>query len=297
MRVTPTTMHQTALQGLQSAIGRVQQGQEQLSSGKRINNYSDAPADASSTLRLRAEESDWASYAKAADDGTAWLNTQDSALQDASTLLRRARELTLTAAQTTNTSSAAQREAIAQELDGIKDQLATIANTSYQGQKVFAGFAANAVVKVGGNWTWAGDTNAVQRRVTPDLLVQVNGDGQSIFGFGSSSDVFASLTTIASHVRSGNTGALSTTDLDLVDAAETNITTGLAATGARTSLIDAAKTTGSAQIAVLKDTRSSLEDVDVAQAALDMQLAQNGYTAALAAAAKLSLPTLVDFLR
>jgi flagellar hook-associated protein 3 FlgL len=288
-------MHQTALQGLQSAIGRVQQGQEQLASGKRLNNYSDAPADASSSLRLRAEENDWTSYAKAADDGVAWLNTQDSALQDASTLLRRVRELTLSAAQSTN--SPTEREAIAQELDGIKDQLAAIANTSYQGQKVFAGFAANTVVKVAGNWTWAGDNNAVQRRVSPELLVQVNGDGNAIFGFGSGNDVFSSLTTIAAHVRTGNVGALGTSDLDLVDAAATNVSSGLAATGARTSLIEGAKTTGSNQIAVLKDTRSSIEDIDVAQAALDMKLAESGYQAALAAAGRLSLPSLVDFLR
>lgn len=295
MRVTPTTMHQTALQGLQSSIGRVQRSQAELASGKRINNYSDAPADASSTLRLRAEENDWASYAKAADDGVAWLNTQDAALQDASTLLRRVRELTLSAAQSTN--SAPAREGIAAELDGIKDQLAAIANTSYQGQKVFSGFAANAVVNVAGNWTWAGDTNAVQRRVSPELLVQVNGDGSSIFGFGSGTNVFAALTSIADHVRNSNIGALGSSDLGLLDAAEANIANGLASTGARTNLIESAKTTGMTQIAVLKDARSSIEDVDVAAAALDMKLAESGYQSALAAAARLSLPSLVDFLR
>ncbi len=295
MRVTPQTLHQTALQGLQTSIGRVQRSQAELASGKRINNYSDAPADASSTLRLRAEESDWTSYAKAADDGVAWLNTQDAALQDASTLLRRARELTLSGAQSTN--SPIEREAIAAELDGIKTQLATIANTSYQGQKVFAGFAANAVVNVAGNWTWAGDANAVQRRVSPELLVQVNGDGSSIFGFSGGTNVFAALTTIADHVRTGNVGALGTTDIGLIDAADANVMSGLAATGARTNLIESAKTTGSTQIAVLKDARSSIEDVDVAAAALDMKLAESGYQAALAAAARLSLPSLLDFLR
>ncbi|MDP1792831.1 MAG: flagellar hook-associated protein FlgL [Acidimicrobiales bacterium] len=295
MRVTPTTLHQTALEGLQSSISRVQKNQAELASGKRINNYSDAPADASSTLRLRAEETDWVSYAKAADDGVAWLKTQDSALQDASTLLRRARELTLSAAQSTN--SAIEREGIATELDGIKNQLAALANTSYQGQKVFAGFAANAVVNVAGNWTWAGDANAVQRRVSPELLVQVNGDGSSIFGFGSGTNVFATIATIADHVRNANIGALGTSDLGLLDAAEANIAHGLASTGARTNLIESAKTTGSAQIAVLKDTRSSIEDVDVAEAALNMKLAESGYQAALAAAARLSLPSLVDFLR
>src|SRR5258708_2675068 len=101
MRVTSTTMHDTVLNGLQTSLGRVSQMQAQLSSGKRINNYSDAPADASAALRLQAEETDWTSYAKAADDGTAWLNTQDQALQNASTLLHRVRELTVAGANST----------------------------------------------------------------------------------------------------------------------------------------------------------------------------------------------------
>jgi flagellin-like hook-associated protein FlgL len=62
-------------------------------------------------------------------------------------------------------------------------------------------------------------------------------------------------------------------------------------------VIETTKTAGMSQIAVLKDQRSTLEDVDVAATALDMQLAQTGYQAALAAAARLSLPTLTDFLR
>ena len=105
------------------------------------------------------------------------------------------------------------------------------------------------------------------------------------------------VSSAAANVRSGNVGVLSTTDLGAIDAAETNITSGLAATGARTNLIEAAKSTGANQIAVLKDSRSSLEDIDVAEAALNMQVAQTGYQAALAAAARMDLPTLADFLR
>lgn len=296
MRVTPTTQHRTVLEGLQTTISRVQRAQAELSSGKKINLYSDAPADATSTLRLRAEENDWVSFNKASDDGVAWLNTQDAALQHASALMRRARELAIDGANAT--SNAASREAMAAEIDGIREELAGVANSSFQGQPVFAGFAGQAVTLVSGTYNWSGDNGAVQRRVSPDLLVQVNGNGQQIFGFTvGQTDAFSTLSQLAANLRSGNTAALSTTDLTHIDAASTNITNGLAATGARTSLIESAKTTGLSQIAVLKDARSSLEDVDIAEAALNMQLAQNGYQAALAAAARLDLPTLADFLR
>jgi flagellar hook-associated protein 3 FlgL len=83
----------------------------------------------------------------------------------------------------------------------------------------------------------------------------------------------------------------------MIDNSASYVHNGLAAVGARGNVMEAAKTTGSSQIATLKDQRSSIEDVDVAATALDMQLAQMGYQSALAAAARLSLPTLVDFLR
>src|SRR5262245_59679841 len=102
MRVTQQTMHQTVLSGLQSSLGRVSKAQAELASGKRINNYSDAPADASAAMRMRSEENDWTSFGKAADDGIAWLNTQDAALQDASTLMRRVRELVIASGSSLN---------------------------------------------------------------------------------------------------------------------------------------------------------------------------------------------------
>lgn len=296
MRVTPLTMSQTVTTGLQGALGHLQDVQAELSSGKRINRYSDAPPDAAASLRLRAEESDWTSYAKAADDGTAWLNTQDQALQTAGTLLQRVRELTVAAGN--STTSATEREAMASEIDSIRDQLAGIANTTYLGQSVFGGFSASAVTKTGSTWAYSGDSGAVQRRITPDVTVQVNGDGASIFGFGAGqTNVFATLDQVAADMRSGNTGQLGTADLDAIDARRQAVTTGLSVVGARTSLIDASKTAGSAQLSTIKETRSSIEDVDVAQTALELQLAQTGYQAALAAAGRIALPTLADFLR
>jgi flagellar hook-associated protein 3 FlgL len=187
---------------------------------------------------------------------------------------------------------------MAAEIDGIKEQLAGIANASYQGHQVFGGFSTKTVTNVGGNWTWTGDNGAINRRITPDQIVQVNGNGESILGFGAGqTDVFSALSTVASHLRAGNTAALSNTDITMLDNSASYVNNGLAGVGARGNVMEASKTTGSSQISTLKDQRSSLEDVDIAATALEMQMAQSGYQAALAAAARLSMPTLVDFLR
>src|SRR5437763_9964037 len=140
MRVTPTTMFLTVGNGLQQSLGRLQDAQGKLSSGKRINRFSDSPTDAATILGLAARQRDWDAYTKAADDAVGWLDTQDQALQSSSSLLQRARELALSAGNGANSDTA--REAIASELDSLRDNLASLANTTYLGRSVFGGFKA-----------------------------------------------------------------------------------------------------------------------------------------------------------
>lgn len=296
MRVTPLTTSLVVGTGLQGSAERLLRVQAQLSSGRRISRWSDAPADATAALRLRAEESDWNSYGKQAADGVAVLNTQDQALQSASTLLTRARELTVSAGTTT---SATEREAIAAEIEGIRDQLVGVANSTYGGRAVFAGFAAQAVTGGPGSWAFGGDAGAVRRRVTPDLTVQVNGDGREIFGFGpGQTDLFTTLDGVAADIRAGNGAALGSADLSALDARHRAVLIGLATVGARTRLVEDARDAGAVQLGTLADQRSSLEDVDIPAGVMEMQLAQTAYQAALAAAGKTAdLPTLASFLR
>jgi len=300
MRVTPTTMFLTVGNGLQQSAGRLQDAQERLSSGKRINRLSDSPTDAATVLGLAARQRDWDAYTKAADDATGWLNTQDQALQSSSSLLQRVRELALSAGNATNSDTA--RQAIAAEIDSLKDELASLANTTYLGRSVFGGFQSTTVTKDGsGNWVWSGGTpaDAVNRRVAPEVTVRVNMDGNATFGFaaGAGRDVFAVLGRLAADIRAGNGSAVTGADLTDLDARLSDVANGLATVGARTNQVEAAQTIGRQRIDTLKQHRSSLEDADVAQSVMDLQLAQSGYQAVLGATARLTMPSLVDWLK
>lgn len=301
MRVTPTTMFLTVGQNLQLGIGRVQDAQERLASGRKINRYSDSPSDAATVLRLAAQQRDWAAYNKAADDAVGWLDTQDQALQSAASLLRRARELVISSGS--GNMSATAREGIATELRGLRDNLAGLANTTYLGRSVFGGFQATAVTQPvpGGTWTsnGGGSGDQVLRRVAPEVTVQVNLNGQDVFGFvaGAGLDVFSVLTDLADHIEAGNTTAATSTDLVNLDARMGNVLEGLALAGARTNQVEAARGTGLLRIDTIRQARSSLEDADMAESVMDLQMAENGYQAVLGAVARLSMPSLVDFLR
>ena len=304
MRVTQTTMFLTVGGGLQQSMGRLQDAQEKLSSGKRINRYSDSPTDAATVLGLSARQRDWEAYNKAADDAVGWLNTQDQALQSASSLLQRVRELALSAGNGANSGTALQ--GIATEIDGLKDELASLANTTYMGRSVFGGFKAAAVAadpSTPAGWTWSGGASgdAVNRRVAPELTVRVNMDGQAVFGFtpalGAGKDVFSVLGQLAADVRSGNTAALTGADLTGLDARLSDVNQGLATVGARTNQVESARDVGLQRVDTIKQHRSSLEDVDYAQSAMDLQMAQTGYQAVLGATARLTMPSLVDWLK
>src|SRR5689334_24659774 len=96
-RVTPTTLSSGVMAGLQSSLARLQQTQEQLSSGRRLNRPSDSPVDTVNAMQLRAEKARATQYGRNIDDGLSWLNTADTAMTQAYDMVDRVRQLAVQA--------------------------------------------------------------------------------------------------------------------------------------------------------------------------------------------------------
>ena len=132
MRIPSRTAHETMQASLQANYAKLVDAQRQLSTGKRLTKVSDAPADAVNAAKIRGREQMNSAYRLAADDGLAMLQSQDSALQQASALMQRAKELMI--AGSSDIESDNGRQAIASELAGLRDQLVAIANTTHDGR-------------------------------------------------------------------------------------------------------------------------------------------------------------------
>jgi flagellar hook-associated protein 3 FlgL len=87
MRVSNQQMVSGALNQTQAQLAALMRAQAQLSSGKRVLTPSDDPAAAGSILLLQAATHSNAQERLNAEDGQAWVNSSDSQLQQASTLL------------------------------------------------------------------------------------------------------------------------------------------------------------------------------------------------------------------
>ena len=295
MRVSSLSQYFSTTQGLGSALERVQREQQKVAGGKALTRWSDDPAAASTAERYRAEEADWSTYQRSSTDAQGWLSSADGALQSMSSLMARVKQLGISASSGSLT--AASREAIADEIDQLRNELQDLGNTSHLGRSLFGGFSGAALITVAGTVTYTGDGGQVQRQISPNVTLSVNLDAKDVFGFtaGAGQDVFSQLTALAAATRAGSTAGIAAAQTTL-EARHDDILTGLSQVGSITNRVEAAQTAGASATEDLAARRSEVEDVDLADAVMRLTSAQAGYTAALGAASRANLPSLADFL-
>lgn len=292
-RVTHTTIQRSTLANLQVNLSRMADLQAQMSSGKKINVASDDPAGASDSMRLRNEQRTAVQYARNADNGNSWLTMVDAALQNSTTALRRARDLTVQG--TNGAMGATSREALAVEIEGIRDTLIEQANTTYMGRSVFAGTSNAGFAFDEATYQFTGTAgSAVERRIASQTAVRVDSDGGAVFGDGPNS-VFALLDKVAADLRDPT--ADPSANLNAIDERMNAFVTELSGVGARQKQVLTAQQKIQEQVQMAKSQLSAVEDIDIAEVILELQMQEVAYQGALGAAAKVLQPSLMDFLR
>jgi flagellar hook-associated protein 3 FlgL len=293
VRVTQHSISMSSLANVQASLNRTAKLQEQMSSGKVINRPSDSPTGTVTSLSLRSQIAAKEQYAANAQDGSSWLNTQDTALQSVNTALQRVRDLTVQAASSGSMDAAA-RDSIASEITTLRGTLTGLANTTYLGRPVFGGTTAGGAAFDSTTYAYVGDSGQVTRRVDDRTQVSVGSTGSAVFGDGDSS-VFAFLDTLAQNVRT-NPSALSA-DLGTLDGRMGTVLNALTDVGVRTNQVEQARTAATDKALDLRSTLSDVEDIDLPSVIIQMQLQETTYQAALSATAKAVQPTLMDFLK
>lgn len=292
-RVTERSISATVLNNLQNNITKIGSIQERMSSGKQISKASDNPGGTVSSMQFRSDKAAQQQYSRNADDGLGWLGAADTALASMVERVNRVRDLTLQGVSTGNYGSADSREALATEVDDIRDALVNLANTAYTNRPVFGGTTAGTqAYDLSG--TYLGDDGTVVRTVGDNTKVRVDIDGPTAFGTGSE-QLFSVLKDIADNMRDnpGNLGA----SLDSLDKASGNLRAAQASVGARYNQITQMQQIAEDRVLSLTTQQSNVEDIDLPMTIMELQLQQTAYQAALAATAKVIQPSLVDFLK
>lgn len=297
-RITQRLMVERSLSSMQSGMARLARNQEQLSTGRLINRPSDSPTGTNDAMRLRAQLAADAQYSRNAADGLSYLGRTDNTLTTMVDNVRRARDLVVQGASTGSQGPDA-RAAIAAELKQIKESLVALANTEHLGRPLFGGTASGTAYTATAppaapGLAFNGNAESVTRTIGDGMTVQVNVSGQDAFTV-NGDDLFTMMDATID-AMTNNPAALGGS-LTRIDALSKQMLSALADVGTRYGRVEGAMTT--LTDANLNNTAalSEVENVDIAKAVVDLQMAEVAHQAALGATARVLQPSLIDFLR
>jgi flagellar hook-associated protein 3 FlgL len=290
-RIPNQMLVNNSLIALQQSFSKLTDLQGEASSLKRLTKPSDAPGDVSSAMQLHAGLDRNDQYTRNLSDAQGWLGNADNALTSTVTQLQKVNDLVV---QASNASlDANSRQGIAAQIDSIRKSLIGVANTQYAGRPIFAGTASGDVAyDATGNYV--GVSSAVERNIAPGQRIQVNVNGDSVFG-AAGSDVFSTLAQISQAVVSNPT-QLSTLQTTL-GTQTTQVQNSLAQVGSQFLRVQNTQSQNTSDGLTMKQNLSSIEDADVAQVMVQLQAQQVAYQAALEATAKAIQPSLTDVLK
>jgi flagellar hook-associated protein 3 FlgL len=298
VRVTQNMLSRQSYTGMQTAMNRVAKAQEQLTTGRLINRPSDDPTGATTAMRIRASLADQQQYVRNADDAVGWLDQTDGTLSTMGDQITRARDIALQGANTGAMGQQA-REALATEVDQIRDGLINSANTQYLDRPIFGGITAGAkAYNADGSLAdpaAIGVGTGVVRTIAQGARVRIDVEGPDVFG-ASPNSVFDRLAALSTALKTNDPAGISAAidglkgDADRIANVQSDI-------GARTVRVENARSVATSATLTLKNALSEVENVDLAKATVELGLQEVAYQAALGATAKVLQPSLLDFLR
>jgi flagellar hook-associated protein 3 FlgL len=300
-RITPAMTTSQVLANINSLQDQMDTTEEQLSSGKTINQPSDNPYGASLALQLNSSLSSLTNYSNSVADGTAWSSAATSSLTSIQSMLQRVQELVVGA--TNGTQSATDLQDTGAEVTQLTAAIKQEANTQYNGQYIFSGSASSTPpYSAATGDVYQGNTSALTREVGPGATVQVNVDVSSLLGSGSSAGdgkLLDTLSSISADLNSGTAASVS----DLSNNQLGNLT------GSLNTLEQLQATAGTTQdrltlaasrITGLQNTDTAAlsndEDANIATTYTTFTNEQAAFTAALKAGASIVQSSLMDFL-
>jgi len=211
---------------LSSATLSQQQLSTELSSGLRVNSVSDDPVAAGQAALLGASVGQDDTFVQTAATTQSLMQVSDSALGSVVTQLTSA--LSLAVQGNDGTMNASDLKSISQQLVGVRDEVVSLANTSYQGTYVFAGSDGSTkpytlnTSTTPATATYNGDSQVGSVTTPNGQQIQTGLAGSAVFS-APGADVLSALNSLIADLGSGAAGGTSAGDIGTLQNALTNV--------------------------------------------------------------------------
>ena len=269
-RISTAMLFDRGIASMLDQQAKLSQTQLQIATGKRIITPKDDPVGAAYALDLRTAISQTEQYQNNADRAYSRLELQESVLKGVDDLIPRIKELTVQGLN--DTYSAGDRQAIAEELRQINDELMALANTKdSNGEYIFAGYDADAIPfsnPADGVFAYSGDAGTRTLQISPTRQVQDRENGFDVFmdiqeSTGGKRNLFETVHAIIAGMEADNPDSVYLDDLNLIQDHVADLRT---RGGARLNTIDEQKSVNEEFLLTLQTALSDTEDLDLAEA-------------------------------
>ena len=299
LRVTTQLLVDRSVRNINNQTNRLLTLQEQLATGLRVNRPSDDPIDARRAVSIRSligKNEQYLANISMVNSPVAETNTSIETILSS---FNRAWELTLRGANGTNAQS--QLDALAIEIDQILEGIFSTANHETNGRYLFGGTRTTAppyeaVRNAEGEITavnFVGNTEAVRVAISDVLDLQYNETGPDVFS--ETQDISQTLIDVRDNLRAGDTGALGSVRLEEMETVRVQLTSALARVGSIQNRLDRSVEEFEEFTFQLQTQLSDAIDADYAEVITELNAQTNAFQAALSAAARAILPSLLDY--
>jgi flagellar hook-associated protein 3 FlgL len=295
MRIANQSIYDGITARLITTSDALQKANEIVSSGKRINHLSDDPVGLVQVLGLRSALSNMSQIQRNIGTGRTWLNGGETALESVKELISDAKVLGLQMAN--GTVSAAEREGAAEQVNGILEQIVSLANTQVNGQYVFSGtktdvkpFEISYTAEDPTGVDYLGNGNPFTIEIGKDMDVPVGHDGEAVFG-----DVFQNLIDLRDALKNNDVDGISRS-IPKLDVDFGRVINTVSEIGAREVRLDVKEKIIADLNLSYEERKSELEDADMLEAISELRATETAYEAALSSSAQVMRMSLLDYL-
>jgi flagellar hook-associated protein 3 FlgL len=271
----------------------------QLSSGLRIASLSDDPVAAGQASLLSSAISQDDSFVQTASTTQGLMQVAGSALSSVITQLASA--ISLAVAGNSGTASAADLTSISQQLSGLRDQVISLANTSYQGTYIFAGsqgntqpFALDANTSPA-TTTYTGDSVAGSITTENGQQIQTTLAGSSVFT-APGADVMSAFNNLVADFAGGTLTSTAATDIGILQSAMSNVSQQQEILSSSLARLESASTYAQTDAVNRTAAVTTLVSADPAKIATQLSSAETQNQALMAVISTVEKQSLFDYL-
>lgn len=305
MRITEQIIYDSVRNSVMDNRSTLFTIQQKIAENRRLVYLSDDPRSSEKASQIKTGQSEVAQFQRNITFGNASLDLTENALNGINDTLVRAKELAIQMAN--GDASASDRKSAAAEAAELFNEAVGFANTKLGGEYIFSGFKSDTPAYTN-DGVWQGDTGTRLVRIGQSEKMQINEIGSNVFGdrvtvgamppappgtYVPGSSIMEDLAQFRSALETNNLAGIQAA-IDAMDQGQQKVLQSQAAVGTRTKHMGVSNSSLMNMSASLTSQLSDIQDLDIAQMAIDLKKQEAVLQASIQVAGTITSMTVLD---